>query len=584
MRGDEVVSLGWCFWHRSCFGCLFCKTKLPDPEDYGDGHNIAYNRRCDGSEDGTSTVIDGRTRRRRAGVELEEVPLCSVCKVETAGEVEDHVLEKGLKTMVRFDGGLGRDRLNRLDQESKGKSTEPALVTSRSPLGSRRLRGSRASEIERDLKLYIDSGSTDSNTRESATRNFPLMMTDGARSSGDLYSEDKASLLGNAAQMPGMSEGDFVNDAQIEYHNHSDNESAEFGQEQQPLGLDDDGSQDIYVSIFDPIGEPALRPSKTKPLPKWMRLLPNNVHKEREQQERRLAVRSEPVQSIQELETLRPNTPIAIEVSTSLPVDTTQPSTDATAPTSPATSPIDPVTPPTSMHIAKATPNPRISFGSADRRITDETHNNPQGVKLIINAPKPMKAPIHRMTHPSLHRSDNSPYCIHSIAIQPMTIHDSSVRCEEKRPPTPPLSAQKIADQISRNPPISTQTPTDPLPEIAAWTQRLESPIRPLRAFLHSSEYLERYQPVAVRGSWYQRYVPKAPEPILEKIRKQRGERGSKKRLEHEIGAETKQDGTGERIGGSVREAGSESHIEGFGGVDPRSNLHRELRNLFCED
>jgi hypothetical protein len=35
--------------------------------------------------------------------------------------------------------------------------------------------------------------------------------------------------------------------------------------------------------VFDPVDEPALKPSKTKPLPRWMNLLPNNVHRAREQ-------------------------------------------------------------------------------------------------------------------------------------------------------------------------------------------------------------------------------------------------------------------------------------------------------------
>jgi hypothetical protein len=30
VRGDEVVSLGWCFWHRGCFGCLMCRTRMND--------------------------------------------------------------------------------------------------------------------------------------------------------------------------------------------------------------------------------------------------------------------------------------------------------------------------------------------------------------------------------------------------------------------------------------------------------------------------------------------------------------------------------------------------------------------------
>lgn len=27
-RGSECVSLGWCFWHRACYGCLLCGSQL----------------------------------------------------------------------------------------------------------------------------------------------------------------------------------------------------------------------------------------------------------------------------------------------------------------------------------------------------------------------------------------------------------------------------------------------------------------------------------------------------------------------------------------------------------------------------
>jgi hypothetical protein len=43
---------------------------------------------------------------------------------------------------------------------------------------------------------------------------------------------------------------------------------------------------DAYISVIDPIGEPAFKPSKFKPLPSWMNLLSTNVRKEREQKRR----------------------------------------------------------------------------------------------------------------------------------------------------------------------------------------------------------------------------------------------------------------------------------------------------------
>jgi hypothetical protein len=43
---------------------------------------------------------------------------------------------------------------------------------------------------------------------------------------------------------------------------------------------------DAYISVIDPVGEPAFKPSKFKPLPSWMNLLSTNVRKEREQKRR----------------------------------------------------------------------------------------------------------------------------------------------------------------------------------------------------------------------------------------------------------------------------------------------------------
>jgi hypothetical protein len=60
---------------------------------------------------------DTGKRRRCVGVELNDIPLCGVCGIETAGESQGQVLERGLETIDRFDGGLSRDRLGMLSDE-----------------------------------------------------------------------------------------------------------------------------------------------------------------------------------------------------------------------------------------------------------------------------------------------------------------------------------------------------------------------------------------------------------------------------------------------------------------------------------
>lgn len=115
MRGDEVVSLGWCFWHKSCFGCLICGTRMSVP------------------------VGDDVTERKAVGmgVELDEIPLCTVCSVELSGESEASVLGRGLENISRFDGGLTRERLQRWSEVNDGNAE--TLVQARKPSDRRSL-------------------------------------------------------------------------------------------------------------------------------------------------------------------------------------------------------------------------------------------------------------------------------------------------------------------------------------------------------------------------------------------------------------------------------------------------------------
>lgn len=141
IRGDDVVSLGWCFWHRGCFGCLICGTKL---------------RISDLNEDCTQSNYDA-CAGNTAGVELNEIPLCEVCEVETVGERRIDVLERGLDNISRFDGGLSRDRLNMLSEDNNDRVKEAPKRLVRSP---RRLRG--AAGLESELKRYINGSSNGS--------------------------------------------------------------------------------------------------------------------------------------------------------------------------------------------------------------------------------------------------------------------------------------------------------------------------------------------------------------------------------------------------------------------------------------
>ena len=95
----------------------------------------------------------GGKRKRMIGVELERIPLCGVCEIETAQAPYEEVVERGLETVSRFDGGLSRDRLNMLSEER-----EETKRVSRSRWKRSRLRGS--SGMERELKRFINGSAS----------------------------------------------------------------------------------------------------------------------------------------------------------------------------------------------------------------------------------------------------------------------------------------------------------------------------------------------------------------------------------------------------------------------------------------
>ncbi len=72
-----------------------------------------------------------------AAVELESIPLCECCTIETAGEKKDTLLERGLETVSRFDGGLSRCRLDMLCEEREVRKKKASKARLRSLKGSR---------------------------------------------------------------------------------------------------------------------------------------------------------------------------------------------------------------------------------------------------------------------------------------------------------------------------------------------------------------------------------------------------------------------------------------------------------------
>jgi hypothetical protein len=548
VRGDEVVSLGWCFWHRSCFGCLFCKTSMPVPhvENWEDG--IPIGTRND------ANPIAGNTKPKCTGLELDEVPLCNVCMVEIAGETADHVLKKGLEIVTRSDGGLSRDRLGMLDGFKVEADRGILPATSHSPLLHRRLRDSQVKDIERDLVEFINSDSTDLGTPVHTTKNFQVPPIDGTHladgSDGEAFSPDNTTEIRNLPKDDGMGK-------------HQDTHYSPQGEagadirhpHPEPTQGEEDSCKDAYFSILNPLGEPAFRSSKTKPLPKWMRLLPSNIHLQPEKQQGiAQSTFSDTTKSTHEMQMIAPDILASSEIFENLPAGTKKASLHATSPIPKGSIISETVTRPASIQTALLKPSPKIRFNITNIETPEDAP------EILLRKPL---TPFPSMSRPALDRHETSSYFNHSMVIQQqlITAHQSMKIQDEGVPPTPPRSL-KMGTEAS--------------PE---FIKRTQSDFRLPTTFSHSSEYLDRYRPDVAEKSWYTKYVPKEPKPILEKIRRQRN---AQRKLDPKTADNASQD---HDVDDNKTRDGSDRQSERLrGGVDSRSKLHQELRNLFCED
>lgn len=223
VRGEDVVSLGWCFWHKGCFGCLLCGTGLNPPLD--DQKCQEELQRIDNDPNGSAEIdygyIDwpgwGRNHRRR-GVELQSIPLCSLCENATEGLYKRKTLGMGLTNVARNDGGLSSSRLDIV--RKKGSKDKAQL-----PQKAKALTGGQR--------------------QDESSKHEP---------------EDMANHLADTADI-GMGK----------YDNTGGLPNCCCAAECLSSITDP-----IYVSVLDTIGGPSFQPSRTKPLPRWMALLPSN--------------------------------------------------------------------------------------------------------------------------------------------------------------------------------------------------------------------------------------------------------------------------------------------------------------------
>ncbi|KAL2074413.1 hypothetical protein VTL71DRAFT_8191 [Oculimacula yallundae] len=566
VRGDEVISLGWCFWHRACFGCLVCGTRLDVPGEEVKGKEGPEIEKGEWGKCGGSDAEEGVIRKTRCiGVELEEIPLCTVFEVETLGESDDRVLERGLETVTKSDGGLSRSRLDMLS-EGHGEATSGLVLAPGSSSSSPR---QVHSTYPRDLKRFSliaskDNIFTDPWGGKILSQKTTDILQGGCHTSEGSDGEETSPLLKNAANM-GISEDGSMDDC----HSHSDTEMSDLPHTNN--SAENDTKDDIvYVSVLDPLGETAFRPSKTKPLPKWMNLLPNNVHKHRK---RRYKTAPEAAMGSHETEQMQEgsgsyNSDGTDDSETDTPVpgpNTITPSVSTKRKAGPSMIELPPKVQKRATIAFDPTPRGELPDDSAclanRRSYTTEESPCPSSHAHPCDHPSRPSTPYPRSpypTRPSISRNETTSYFSHRSSVA--TIKEQS----------PPHSSHTRYSS-----PDSSRT-ISPMKGSLSSSGLLVNPKSPSQ----SSEYLDRYQPKPATQAKYEKYVAGEAEPILEKIKRQ---------IAGEKGGVDFEKSEGEKAGEKVKEkeksfvSGGEE-AEGVERDPKRKDLTKELRDLFSED
>jgi hypothetical protein len=312
---------------------------------------------------------------------------------------------------------------------------------------------------------------------------------------------------------------------------------------------------DVYVSVFNPTGEAAFKPSKTKPLPKWMSLLPSNVEKERALQRNIFPAAT----------CLHPHDLDSLGDSTK--------DTDSPAATEDETDPIfasDVFTPKARPRVRIALPDSPDTPPSPLRRVsTIQVPSEPTREHAYGDIAHETEAP--RATQdvdtfesvqsrsPPIRQSTPYPGARTRWKTMEATGCKNSLFCSED---TAAYSAYPGKEH-------SCDHGVQPNEYVVKRRSTLAESTLPAESTPHSSEYIKRYAP-KVADSDLQKYEAKTAKPILEKIKRQR------------IGKLNMAQITERKRNESSRAVKIQDEEYGLNLI--REDLQRELRNLFNEE
>ncbi|KAI1467283.1 uncharacterized protein F4812DRAFT_460132 [Daldinia caldariorum] len=409
VRGEEGVSLGWCFWHRACYGCLFCGSRLVV-------HGPTVAQLFDDDDDGKRAAGEGYGGGGGGGEglgrEILEVPTCAHCAVECQGQ--GTVVRNALRRVDESDGGLASARWTRIGGQMVGRRAVGEI---------KRVPVATSKPGQSPLSLGRSRWSIQGGTRTSH---------DPRASSSHLPVDGTLSGPGN----PGDDNADYT------------------------VPLD----PVIYVSIFDPVNDPAFKPSPTKPIPKWMRWLPSR-------REQRSETRPHSI-----LDEYFPPSPIEPDTASASKLPTI-------CPTSPLPNPM----------YSAATPRPLNHYhapqSSEPSKLTNSTVTALKGPSFVLD--EPLKRPSSRVTY---HPTSTNPRPVTSEYIP--------------RSHAAETEAEALLSPRSRTPvtprPLTRHRPPSPLTEqVAAHLRRFarRTPPAQSREFLNTYHYHQHndQQPTGAR-------------------------------------------------------------------------------------
>ncbi|KAI1337913.1 hypothetical protein F5Y15DRAFT_425339 [Xylariaceae sp. FL0016] len=187
---------------------------------------------------------------RDKGREVEEVPMCAHCVVQCEGDDEDAITQRASRRVERVDGGLGRKRWERGYGHGNGDG---------------------------DVSMVA----------KGAVKRVPRVTEEQERRPPGQQQQSPPVSHGQTHRVQALPHEQYPPHGRIGPARQAD------GAESDVLDIDYHATDcvvpldtTIYISIFDPFGEPAFRPRPTKPIPRWMQMLPHERSQHRRHEPR----------------------------------------------------------------------------------------------------------------------------------------------------------------------------------------------------------------------------------------------------------------------------------------------------------